>query len=76
MSWDVLSKQLLMNYDPRVHNISLLHEVIFILVVIMVIVVVMVMVIVVMVMVVIVYPKICFLNVIASFPKTLKMFKR
>ena len=85
VSWDVLSKQLLMNYDPRVHNISLLHEVIFILVVIMVIVVVMVMVIVVvmlmvivvmvMVIVVIVYPKICYLNIIASLPKTLKMFK-
>ena len=68
VSWDVLSKQLLMNYDPRVHNISLLHEVIFILVVIMVIVVVMLMVI-----VVIVCPKICYLNIIASLPKTLKM---
>ena len=28
VSWDVLSKQLLMNYDPKLHNVSLLHEVI------------------------------------------------
>ena len=27
VSWDVLSKQLLMNYDPKTHNISQLHEV-------------------------------------------------
>ena len=37
VSWDVLSKQILMNYDPKKHNISLLHEVIFILVVLVVV---------------------------------------
>ena len=52
VSWDVLSKQLLMNYDPKVHNISLLHEVIFILVVIVV--------------VVVVYPTICYVNAVVS----------
>ena len=28
VSWDVLSKQLLMNYDPATHNVSKLHQVI------------------------------------------------
>ena len=55
VSWDVLSKQLLMNYDPKVHNISLLHEVIFILVVMVIVVMV-----VVVVIVVAVYPTICY----------------
>ena len=27
VSWDVLSKQLLMNFDPAVHNVSKLHQV-------------------------------------------------
>ena len=46
-----------MNYDPKVHNISLLHEVIFILVV---------MVMVVVVIVVAVYPKICYVTAVVS----------